>query len=351
MSEKESKYKIPTEYINLQTDFGFKYMFGTLKNKHILIRFLNALFDGKLLVEDIDYHDKEVLPAERDGKRIVYDVYCTSNIQRSDSSFFPAYQTDDAHVGCKTDHHFILEMQNIYNPPFEERVTYYTCKMVASQGKSGWEYCLDPVFAVIVTDFNFNHLTPRLLHDIVLTDKETGESFTDKVHIMLCSLKEVPGKWNDCRTELEEILFLIKNMDKMDNTSLAYLEGKYKAMFEAARSNNIKGDDIIRYHESLAYFREVQAGIRFAAKNASKEAREKALAEGRAEGLAEGRAEGRAEGSAEGRAEGPAEARAEGRAEANRLHAMRMLELGMDVDLISSITGLSVEEIKSTISQ
>ncbi|MDE6337202.1 MAG: Rpn family recombination-promoting nuclease/putative transposase, partial [Muribaculaceae bacterium] len=69
---------ITTPYINLQTDFGFKHAFGNPKHKPALIKFLNVLFEGKLTVTDVVYHDKEILPSEKDGKRIVYDVYCTS---------------------------------------------------------------------------------------------------------------------------------------------------------------------------------------------------------------------------------------------------------------------------------
>ena len=66
-------------------------------------------------------------------------------------------------------------MQNIYTPPFEERMTYYASKMVAEQGKAGWNYDLEPVFAVAVMDFNFSHLSPKLVRDIMLTDRVTGE--------------------------------------------------------------------------------------------------------------------------------------------------------------------------------
>ncbi len=59
------KVEIKTEYINLQTDFGFKHVFGSVANKQALIRFLNALFEGKLIVTDIVYHDKEILPSEQ----------------------------------------------------------------------------------------------------------------------------------------------------------------------------------------------------------------------------------------------------------------------------------------------
>ena len=72
-------------------------------------------------------------------------------------------------------------------------------------------------------------------------------------------------------------------------------------------------------------------------------------AEGRAEGLIEGKAEGRAEGliegKAEGRAEGLIEGKAEGRAEATRETAKAMKQHGIDINTISLITGLNIEEI------
>ena len=64
-------------------------------------------------------------------------------------------------------------------------------------------------------------------------------------------------------------------------------------------------------------------------------ARETGLAEGRAEGLKEGRAEGREIGLAEGKAEGKAEV------------AKQLLARGMDLSFVSSVTGLSEEELKA----
>lgn len=85
----------------------------------------------------------------------------------------------------------------------------------------------------------------------------------------------------------------------MDNNSIAYKEGRYKDMFEAARINSLKEEEYIRYSDSLEKLRETQAGIKYEAMMASREARAKALEEGRAEGRAEGRVEGRAEGEKE----------------------------------------------------
>ena len=69
------------------------------------------------------------------------------------------------------------------------------------------------------------------------------------------------------------------------------------------------------------------------------------------EGIARGRAEGKAEGLAEGKAEGLAEGMEKGKAEGikeNQLNtARKMLKLGMTIEEISEITGLTKEEISS----
>ena len=67
----------------------------------------------------------------------------------------------------------------------------------------------------------------------------------------------------------------------------------------------------------------------------------------RAEGRAEGREEGRAEGHAEGRVEGRVEGINEGRLEEKREAASNMKSLNIPFDIISQVTGLSIEEIKA----
>ena len=67
----------------------------------------------------------------------------------------------------------------------------------------------------------------------------------------------------------------------------------------------------------------------------------------RMEGRAEGRAEGHAEGLVEGRAEGLVEGRAEGADEKNRENARNMKQIGLSVDVIRQVTGLSEDEIKA----
>ena len=70
-------------------------------------------------------------------------------------------------------------------------------------------------------------------------------------------------------------------------------------------------------------------------------------AEGFSQGKAEGREEGKAEGFSQGKVEGKAEGISEGKNERNIEIARNMLSKAMEVELISEITGLSIEEINS----
>ena len=68
--------------------------------------------------------------------------------------------------------------------------------------------------------------------------------------------------------------------------------------------------------------------------------------DGKEEGREEGRNEGRVEGRKEGRVEGRVEGRKEGRVESNYEIACKLLEMGLDEDLIFKATGLTIDDIK-----
>ncbi len=109
-------------FMNVMTDFGFKRMFGSEEFKHVLIRFLNVLFAPEnVKVDNVKYHNKEVLPPNPDGKRIVYDVYCTTLDEKQ---------------------HFILEMQQEHHTHFDKRMVYLRLMIVClEEVKETWEEC------------------------------------------------------------------------------------------------------------------------------------------------------------------------------------------------------------------
>lgn len=323
--------KMTTEFLNLQTDFGFKYIFGEERHKNILIRFLNAVLGDKIRINDVVFKNKEKLPSDKDGKRILYDVYCTSLVSGEESGFLTGPLDKDK--SRSKDHHFILEMQNLNIPPFEDRLTFYGSKAVAEQGEPGWNYDLEPVIVIAIIDFNLRDQSKRMIVDVGLIDRNTYEVFSDKFNLIIASLPNVPKSWEKCKNDKEEILFLIKNMDKMDMNSIAYKEGRYKEMFEAARINTLNEDNAVRYSDSLTKLQDIQRGIKYEALLASEEAR--------AKGLEEGMAKGRAEGMAEGLSQG-------GMNERIKI-AQAMIGMNLPKEVILAATGLSAQDYEKLI--
>lgn len=296
--------RILTPFINLQSDYGFKRAFGSIKFKKVVIRFLEAALGNDIMITDVRFHDKEKLPAGSDGKRIVYDVYFTMEVPSGNSSMKPR----NLHKGIRHNdvtHHFILEMQNLYEPPFEDRMLYYASKTIAEQGKSGWNYDLDPVVLITIMDFDFPHLTKRLVQDFQVMERTTGEILTKKLKFLFYSLKQVPESWEDCSDDLRRQLYLIKNMDKLDKNSQPYIEGNYGELFEAAESNLLAGEEVVLYSNSLARMQAIQSGMEYQYE----------------------------------------EGRAEGRAEEKLQIARNMLSDGLEPARVASYTGLSIEDL------
>ena len=107
-------------------------------------------------------------------------------------------------------------------------------------------------------------------------------------------------------------------------------------LIERAQVCNFTDDELARYEAGL---KALEDRVDF------KEMLEEGIARGRAEGKAEGLAEGKAEGLAEGMIKGKAEGLAQGIKETKLSTALKMLKLGMNIEEISEITGLTKEEI------
>ena len=107
-------------------------------------------------------------------------------------------------------------------------------------------------------------------------------------------------------------------------------------LIERAQVCNFTDEELARYEAGL---KALEDRVDF------KEMLEEGIARGRAEGKAEGLAEGMIKGKAEGIAEGKAEGLAQGIKETQLNTARKMLKLGMTIEKITEITGLTKEEI------
>ena len=123
-------------------------------------------------------------------------------------------------------------------------------------------------------------------------------------------------------------------------------------LIERAQVCNFTDDELARYEAGLkaledhVYFKELrEEGVARGRAEGKAEGLAEGMEKGKAEGLAEGKAEGLAEGMIKGKAEGMAEGLAQGIKETQLNTARKMLKLGMTIEEITEITGLTKEEI------
>lgn len=252
-------------FIKLRSDYGFKRAFATPEHSEVLKKFLNALFEGKMVITDVNFKDKEVLPPDKDGKRIVYDVYCTTN----------------------TNYHFIVEMQQEQSSLFGKRMLFYISSCIFRQGEMGSSYKFDPVYLIVITDFDMHPFEKRLVNEIVLMERKTHVVFTEDFKIFFLSLEQVSDEWDACATELERQLYLIKNMENLNKESKPYKSKRYEEMFKASEIASMAKEDIVAYRNSIMIEMERQSELDFKLKEGMKIGEEKGMRIGEEKGKLE----------------------------------------------------------------
>lgn len=155
----------------------------------------------------------------------------------------------------------------------------------------------------------------RMTHDIGLIDRNTGELFSEILNMKFIPMSSVKERWEECENDYEKMVYLIKNMHKMDKTSKAYQSGEYDDFFNAAELNNLVEEDFVAYSQSYAKMAETERAIEYTA------------AESYANGFSKGESVGFIAGV--------------------RKIAKNMKEKGFSVEEISETTGLSIAEINS----
>ena len=139
----------------------------------------------------------------------------------------------------------------------------------------------------------------------------------------------------DKLTRLEKLLLLMVTEDKKLLRKISKGDKELNYMVDKIEEMALNDGIVVLYDKEKAMER-VNAINKMEAIN-------EGLAEGRAKGLVEGRAEG----LAEGRAKGLVEGKNIGINETKNEMAKKMLNEKISLDLISKITGLSKEEIKT----
>ena len=258
--------------VKLKLDIIFKRVFGDIRNKNIIIRFLADILEIK--PDDIKeiHFDNVELPSE----------YCGEKFSRLDLKL-ELKDVNDSETKIIN-----IEMQVNSEPAFKDRTLYYWSKIYSEELKTSEEYdSLRKTICINIINFNLFE-SPEYQSHFQILEKERKELLTDKFSIYFFELRKV--KKSQKGKPVEDWLKLI-NAEKEEELMALEMSTKIPEVKDViVKVRELSADEKLR---RLAFYREKRLHDEANAINGS---RREGIKIGRAEGEKIGRAEGRAEG-------------------------------------------------------
>ena len=275
-------------YINPFTDYGFKKIFGDTEDTSLLQSLINDILGltDEDKIKTIIFKNGELLPDSPEDRKAIFDLYCTDE------------------KGSE----FIVELQKVYQEHFQSRALYYTTFPIQEQAIRGrWNFSLTPIYFIGLLNFEvdkFKH-SKEFLHHGKITDIKSKEIMYDNLNMIYVEIPKLKKSKEELNTHLEWWLYVFQNLSQMQNIPQALQGDVIEKAFFKAEFIKLPKTEQDKYHKNLKVYRDLINSIDTAHK--------------------------------EGRAEGKLEEKIE--------IALTSLNQGLDIEIISKITGLSVEEI------
>ena len=235
-----------SKFLDPKNDMAFKRIFGTEKNKDILIHFLNDIFARQTdPIEDVTFLKTAQDPEIASQRVSIVDIMCQDS----------------------KNNRFIVEIQVVHEPGFVKRAQYYAAKAYIDQRGKGSEYKdLKQVTFLAITDFVlFPEKEDYLSHHHIL-DTCTLERDLKDFSFSFLELPKFKKEKDHLKTMTEKWAFFFKNADETQEQDL----------------DDIIGSDLIvkRAYEELNRFAWSTEELRAYDSIDMKQAADKAILEG-----------------------------------------------------------------------
>lgn len=298
-------------YFNPFTEFGFHKIFGAKANQHLLIDFLNALLPLEHSISSIQLRQPPSQDHLIEEHAAVSDIYC----QDSQGQFF------------------VVEMQKAPHPlnPFEathqtKEATLYPLHRLDERGIWALHLALGrklkAFYSISLLDFIFeeNAVQTEYLHEVKLKNQH-NQVFYNNYTLYFIEVPKFKKTESELAEQLDYWLYMLKNME-----SLPEIPDKFKAnlvsqVFELAEIEFLNEEDRQQYESSLNEYQNLSQML--------EQTRKQSWEKGWMEGLHEGENKGVSKGEIKARLE----------------ISQQLLRLGLDVEKVRKITGLSATEI------
>ena len=277
--------------INPQNDFAFKKIFGSEKNKEVVVALLNTVLNKHLHkpIKEATFIPRVQDPTTEAKKSSSVDLMCKDQ------------------DGCI----YIIEMQVVKYEGYKERAQYYASKAYINQAAKGGKYSkLEKV--IFLAFMNYSLFPHKKSHksDHQILDIVTYEQDFDRLAFTIVDLpkfnKQNKKKVSDLSLEEKFYYFLSHAHDISLEDLKAIIENDpiMDKAFQALNCHYWTDEELEKYENEEKQAWDYKSGLL----QSQEEGREKGIKEGREKGRAEGIKEGREKGIKEGREKGRKEA-------------------------------------------
>ncbi|MFB5674856.1 Rpn family recombination-promoting nuclease/putative transposase [Paenibacillus terreus] len=279
------------DLLDPRVDFVFKRIFGSEENKDVLLAFLNRTFaeSGEPPLTEIvllnPYTDKDA-PLD---KQSIFDIWA---------------KTDEGKL-------INVEMQLFNKYDIEKRTLFYWSKRYSSQLQEGQAYTeLKKCVTINILDYSFikNDRYHNVFH---LREDHTGIELSDDIEVHFLELSKLNDRSVPVEGGLVNWLLFLKGADKSKWEVLQMNEPTLKKAMDTLEFLSQDREARRRYEERQKYLHDEASMIEWATRK--------------------GRVEGKAEGE---------------KKKAEEI-ARNMLAMGMEVSVISKVSGLTEAEVQS----
>jgi len=192
-------------FLSPKNDLAFKRIFGTEKNKDILIHFLNDIFartDNP--IETVTFLKSAQEPTIAAQRASIVDILCQDAIGER----------------------FIVEMQVVHRAGFIKRAQYYAAKAYIDQREKGTEFRdLKSVTFLAITDFVLFPEKEKYLSHHVTLDSETHEHNLKDFSFCFLELPKFKKTKEQLKTLTEKWAYFFKHAEQTTQAELSCIVG------------------------------------------------------------------------------------------------------------------------------
>ena len=302
-------------YVDILTNSGFKALFGDENNKDVVMSIINVLLPEHRKVKDIEY-----LPTEHQGpivgvnKEYHYDFMC-----RDISGTV-----------------FIVELQRYEEDDWFKRCVSYACRSYDRQNRKGKDYNVAPVYLIGLMDIEIDHpdkefWKDRYISEYTFREKESHDLLGETIVIIFAEMANFSKTIEECATDADKMLYVLKNIGKMLDQPAWLQHEVYSRIFRACEIAEFTEDKRIQYERDMYDEKRIKGEMSAARRIGYNVGHKKGLEAGMEKGMEKGIEKGMEKGMEKGKAE----------------VAKRMLEAGMNIELICKLTGLDSADIEA----